>query len=238
MIIPMRDRLGFIAGSAVILSGGALLGAYEVQGKKMPGLIFGIIAVFGTVVLLSAVAVWTWAHVLAPLREWWGAHHWRTPFVRKDAPDPNQWLLDISKHQAENPEIGLVVTRQVLNNWDVDKGTLRPWIEVSITFRNASVHSVLIGPCKGHGRYQGQELPDPIENEDRTRVPPGSSYVLQLKQVVPREMVGAIYQERIDHKRITLGVGEVAVTIYAECPQGRERKWLLQVPDGFFRAED
>ena len=234
----MRERVGIIAGTAVVLAGGALLGAYEVQGKMMPGWLFWAVVVCLAAVLIVAVLVWLGAHVIVPTRDFLKARRWRAPLVRKNAPDPNQWLLDIAKYQAENPETYLIVTRQVLKDWDVDKNTLRPWVEVSITLHNAGVHSVLIGPCKGHGRYQGRELPEPIETEGTMRVPAGSSYDLQLKQIVPQTILDALYQERIDHKRITLGVGQVAVVIRAECPEGREKKWRIQVPDGFFRAED
>ena len=128
--------------------------------------------------------------------------------------------------------------RQAVRNWDVDPNTLRPWIEVGVHLHNVGVYSLLVGPAKGRGSYQGQELPEAIETDDTTRVPPRQSFELRLKQYIPREMVQAIYDERRNHKKVSLGIGNITVAVQAECLNAPVKNWRIQVPDNFFRAED
>lgn len=136
-------------------------------------IVLGIVA---TITFLADVA---W-NTRQPIAKYVSVRRLRWPVLNTGIPNPDQWLLDIAMDNASNPEKYLFAWNQILRGLDLDPETLRPWIEVGISIRNAGVYDILVGPSKGHGWYQGKELPDAIEQDGISRVPRGQADEIRL----------------------------------------------------------
>ena len=152
-----RNVLGAIGGTAALLALVILFGAYEVQQEKFPGWLFASAVIVGVLLLVGGTLAWSTAYIILPVREFFSSRHFRWPTVRKDTPDPNQWLLDIAKEDAENPARLFFITDAILlpNDVDLSPELDRPYIGLGVELHNCNVHNVLIGGVTGYARFHG-----------------------------------------------------------------------------------
>jgi len=193
----MRKRIEVIAGGGVVIAAGILFTAYQVQQEMMPGWLFKLIVVGGPVVLVTSLTTWLFVRVILPALDVRKHYGFRWPLRDKTSPDPNQWLLNIAAHDAENPQGELRLLDQRVVKWATDPKIRRPWIELGFTYFNGGVHTVLIGPAAGRPKYRSDELPDPVESSGRSRVARGASTPYVVRVVLPCDVAEAIYQKEL-----------------------------------------
>ena len=137
---------------------------------------------------------------------WWAVYRLQPPLVRKDRPDPNQWLLDIAKEDAENPAQFLLITDSMIVNSDLHEHLERPWIELGVTLRNCNVHTVTVGDVTGHARFHGNELREPISGSTgKSNKPRGHSHVYTMRQYLSPDQARQIQEERVEETRLCGG---------------------------------
>lgn len=226
----MHQRLGLIAGSAVVLSAFVLLGVYEVQVKTMPDWLFWSVVTLAGLVLVASVSVWLFVYVVVSIGRWLKSWEWRLPATRKGVPGPHEWLLDIAREDADNPARHLLILKQMITNMDLRPDTRRPWIELGFTLYNGGVHNILVGPVKGHAHFKGDELSDPVEGAGgKSNKPRGHVHEYKLKQYLPADVAEAIYDEICRTQRIrSLGLSKVTLEVRAQTPGGQ----TVQMPLG------
>jgi hypothetical protein len=158
--------------------------------------------------------------------------------VDKAKRDPNQWLFDIAREDANNPARHLVIREQTVTNCDLRAERYRPWIEFGLTLYNGGVHDILVGPAQGHANYKGNELPDKIESEGGSRKPRGHEHVYKLKQYLPAEIAEAIDDERRQTQKIrSLSLSTVRLAVQSEGPDGKLVLLPLGANDTFYAPE-
>lgn len=235
----MRDRLGIVAGTVLALGAvGVLLGAYQVQGKTMPGWLFWSVVVSGAIIFSVTTLVWLWVVAIIPARTYLQRRTFRWPLPRKDAPDPNQWLLDIAREDADNPARHLMILSQTISNMDLRQATRRPWVELSFSLYNGGVHNILVGPISGHAKYKGDELDECIDVPGQSRKPRGHIHPLKIRVYVPKDEADNIYKEIATSRQVrSLSLTGVRLDVRAECPDAKTVPLNLGLSD-IFRAKD
>ncbi|MEX1255073.1 MAG: hypothetical protein WEE64_12110 [Dehalococcoidia bacterium] len=227
-------RLG-VAAAVVSFTSYITLEIFQAQGWTMPDLLaaslVALMVLTGSMAFL-VVAYECW-HVTGPVRSAWG---WRWPLYRQNAPSPHQWILDIARNDATSPANHLIVLSRTIVTMDLRSEIPRPWIELGLELYNGGVHSILIGPMKGHVTYDGiGELRDAPEIDGgESRKPRGHRHVHRLKQYLPPEVAAAIYEEiRATRKVCSLGLSSVHLTVKSEAENGRTVQMPLGGDDTF-----
>lgn len=213
----------------MVLAGGLLLGAYEVQGATMPGWLFNFIVIAGIIVLILGSVAFLASRVVMPAVEYGRRWSLRWPVVERDRPDPNQWLLDIARNDANSPVNHLMLLEAKISNKNLDPGEYRPWIELGFTLYNGGVHDILVGPARGHMTFSGKELPEPVESSAHSRKPRGHEHVFKVKQVLPKEIADQAFTELRERGAIcSLGVSGVRVKVESKAENGETVEWSLR----------
>lgn len=223
----MVRNIGIAGGAAVVVAGGLLLTAYEVQGETMPGWLFSTIIIVGLVVLILGGAGFIIGRVIVPAIE--HARLWsiRMPLFRADTPDPHQRLLDIEKEQLEHPETHLLILKAELTDKDLRAEQFRPWLEIGLTMKNTNICDIYVGRAEGHATYKGNELPDPVESRQHSNKPLDHLHVYTLKLYVPRETTETLMEEirQPRHRMSSLGFSKVRIEVVSQGEQGCQT-WL------------
>lgn len=228
------QRIGLVAGASVILAGGAYLTANEVQGTHMPSVIYWFIIVSALAVLSLAVPTWAFVHVGLPAFRFLRAHDF---WVRKDTPNPNQWLLDIAREDAENPDHQLLIMRQTITDMDLRAELERPWIELGFTLYNAGVHTVTVGPATGHVRFEALELKEPVESQAPSSKLRGHAHEYKIKQYLSPDQAKSIYDEIAKTHRVrTLDCTGVKLEVRADADDAQPVRMSLGSSE--FRRKD
>jgi hypothetical protein len=125
----------------------------------------------------------------------------QSPIVRRTmpAPDPNQWLLDIAQSDTDNPAEFLVILDSRVTSKDLSPKQFRPWIELGVELYNCNVHTVSVRGTTGYAKFNGKELPEPIDGSlGGSNKPRGHKHVYTMKQHLPPEVAAEVYQEMVD----------------------------------------
>ena len=197
--------------------------------------LFLAIVIAGIVVIVGMFAREVPSFVIF-VRSRWGV---RVPVYDKRKPDPNQWLLDIAQDDANRPVKYLLILKQTVSNKDLDPNTMSPWVEVSQWLYNGGVHSIVVGPIKGRGSYEGQDLPEPVEGPDgRSRYPRGHTAEFKIKQRLPPDVAAKVYEEiRKTGKLRSLGLSNVRLQVESESVDGQTVSMALGRDDTYW-ADD
>jgi hypothetical protein len=199
-------RIGLIGGAAVVIAGATVLAAYQVQQKTMPGWLFWAIVVICIPVVFFGAVAWITANVIIPFRSFIKARRLRSPIVRRDAPDPNQWLLDIAQSDSDNPTQFLIILDSMIKGKDLSQDLHRPWIELGVELCNCNVHTISVRGTTGHAKYKGKELPEPIDGaHGGSNKPRGHKHVYTMKQYLPPEVAAQVYQEIVEEVSVCGG---------------------------------
>ena len=119
----------------------------------MPDEVFNLLVGISAVLLIVAVPWWVASYAFFPAIRFFRRYEYRWPMTAKGKPNPNQWLQDIAKHDAENPQGEVRLLSQRVVKWDMDPKTMRPSLELGFKFFNGGLHTILIGPADGRPRY-------------------------------------------------------------------------------------
>ena len=187
--------------------------------------------------LLGGTLAWSTAYIILPVREFFSSRHFRWPTVRKDTPDPNQWLLDIAKEDAENPARLFFITDAILlpNDVDLSPELDRPYIGLGVELHNCNVHNVWIGGVTGYARFNGKELGQAIEgSRGKSSMPRGHKQVYKMRQYLSKEQAAQIHAEMVEETKICTGqrrkelrsLSLSGVVIEGEC-EGRDVEFAL-----------
>ena len=195
-----------------------LFGAYEASEKTMPDSLFYALAAIGAVLIGMGIGI---PFLIAATR-FARARRWRWPSVRKDTPEPHQWLLQVAKEDAENPARHLLTLSQIISNMDLDPKTCRPWVEFGFGLYNGGVHSVLIGPVSGRASYHGNQLVDSAEGEGgKSTKPRGHLHTYKIKQYIPNDIAAAVHEEIAKtHKLRSFSLSGVSIEVQSEISDG------------------
>ena len=185
-----------IPASIVAAMPALALALFQVMEWKMPDwmayTLLAIISASGIIAIMILLhGIWDWSR---PIRS---RHALRSPFFDSEALNPNQWLLDIAQHDAENPQGELRLISQRVVKWDIDHATMRPWLELGFKYFNGGVHTIVIGPAEGRPKYHARELPDPVESPGRSRLARGATTEYRVKVVLPREVADAVHAKEM-----------------------------------------
>ncbi len=224
-------------GGALIAAAVLLPEVYQAAGETVPDWMFNLsrLLIFG--VILIGLPAWL-VLSLIPVVSFLRSYRYLWPMHRKDAPDPNQWLLDIAREDANDPARHLIIRRQTFINCEFSPEKYRPWIELGLTIYNGGVHDILVGPAEGHGIYKGNELPDKIESDGGSRKPRGHEHVFKMKQYILPEIAKEIHQERMGTGTIrSVSLSAVRLTVTSEGPNGRTIQIQLGHSDTFLAPE-
>ena len=223
----------------MLVAGGLLLTAYEVQGETMPGWLFSTIIIVGLVVLILGGAGFIIGRVIVPAIEHAKLWSIRMPLFRADTPDPNQWLLDIAKDHAENPAARILILKAQISNKNLQPEEYRPWVDIGLTIRNVGVHGIVIGGAEGHVLHNGRELPEAVQGEGGNSLkPPSHQHTYILRQYLPPEIAKELFEEMCGARRRVGSLGLSGVKIEVKSEDRERPHWLslgsvdfIEVPD-------
>lgn len=228
--------LGLAAGTAIVLGGAAIIGAYETSDEKsMPNWAFWTIIVIAVPVIGMATLVWLGVWVVSPALRFVREHRWEWPLRNRDAPDPNQWLLDIAKDDAGNPAQGLIILSQSITDKNLAPGLERPWIEFGLMLLNVGVYRLKVGPITGHARYNGIELKEAAEDTAGWSTKPRwHQHVYKVKQFITPQQARELYEEIDDEKAVySISLSGVQLEVQSEAPGAAVIKVGLGKAGGF-----
>jgi len=118
----------------------------------------------------------------------------RSPLVRKDAPDPNQWLLNIAKTDENSPTSAVCIVGRRIRSWKLE--ARRPHVEFGITVYNGSVYDIEFSGIRGPISFRGEPLEaEPEKGGGITRIARGQSYELRILQYIPKEIIEEVHKE-------------------------------------------
>ena len=211
----MWNRVGLLGGAAIVLALVVLFGTYQVQEKPFPDWLFVSAVFVGVLLLVGGVLAWSAAYIFMPIRSFFAARYYRWPFPRKDAPDPNQWLLDIAQADEHNPAATVRVLDRRIIRWTLD--ARRPFLQFGVTMFNGSVHSVVFSGVDGPITFNGEPLETPPEFEDgASRIIRGQRYELRVKQYIPLELVEEVHTQLSASVVNSFGLGSAGIEVRAD----------------------
>ena len=223
-----------------MLALGILYGTYEVQQETFPDWLFYVAVTSGILLFIGGAVTWSAGYIIVPIRTFFAARRFRSPMVRRDEPDPNQWLLDIAREEAENPVARLLVLKAEFTNKNLKTDEYRPWVEIGLTIRNVGVHSILVGRAEGHVMYKGRELPDAIQGKGgASRKPRDHEHVYKLKLFLPPDMANEFFEEMLvpRHRVYSLGLGGIKIEVTSEAENGSQG-WMSLGGINFIEVRD